>query len=98
MDLRKTWEKYREESTFNYSVLPESLKNRGECVEIEPKTLIVSRGAFPQEVFFILEGTAAGSGNMQTAMSTVIFSWTKVMEVSGFWNCLPEKTVMLLLS
>ena len=60
MDLRKTWEKYREESTFNYSVLPESLKNRGECVEIEPKTLIVSRGAFPQEVFFILEGTAAG--------------------------------------
>ena len=60
MDLRKTWEKYREESTFNYSVLPESLKNRGECVEIEPKTLIVSRGAFPQDVFFILEGTAAG--------------------------------------
>ncbi|MBM6949228.1 Crp/Fnr family transcriptional regulator [Mordavella massiliensis] len=60
MDLQGLWEKYREETVFNYSVLPEHLKKHGEHLVVEPQTLIVSRGEFPGSIYFILDGVAAG--------------------------------------
>lgn len=60
MGLKDTWKKYEEEKEFNYSILPEALKRRGEKIIFPPKSLIVSRGDFPKSLFFIMSGTAMG--------------------------------------
>lgn len=60
MELRESWNRYKEETVFNYSVLPEYLKARGEHLEVPPKNLIVSGGEFPRYIYFILEGVVAG--------------------------------------
>lgn len=60
MELKKAWEAYREEDNFHYDFLPDLLKQRGERIVFEPKTMIVSRGEFPDSIYFIRSGTVAG--------------------------------------
>lgn len=60
MELQEAWKKYRDETVFNYSIVPEALKRKGERMKAGPRTMIVSRGEFPRNVYFILEGTVAG--------------------------------------
>ena len=54
MSLQKLWEKYRQETVFNYSVLPKELRKKGECLELDARCMIVSRGEFPHWIYFIL--------------------------------------------
>ncbi|WP_312432543.1 Crp/Fnr family transcriptional regulator [Lacrimispora sp.] len=63
MDLKKEWEKYEKEIEFNYSVLPDEMKSRGELITYAPKQFIVSQGEFPQYIYFIIEGIALGTRN-----------------------------------
>ena len=63
MDLKKEWEKYGKEIEFNYSVLPDEVKSRGELITYAPKQFIVSQGEFPQYIYFIIEGIALGTRN-----------------------------------
>ncbi|MFV0241693.1 MAG: Crp/Fnr family transcriptional regulator [Lacrimispora sphenoides] len=63
MDLKKEWEKYEKEIEFNYSVLPDEIKSRGELITYAPKQFIVSQGEFPQYIYFIKEGIALGTRN-----------------------------------
>jgi CRP-like cAMP-binding protein len=63
MDLKQEWEKYGKEIEFNYSVLPDEMKNRGELITYAPKQFIVSQGEFPQYIYFIIEGIALGTRN-----------------------------------
>ncbi|SET92515.1 Crp/Fnr family transcriptional regulator [Lacrimispora sphenoides] len=63
MDLKKEWEKYEKEIEFNYSVLPDEMKSRGELITYAPKQFIVSQGEFPQYIYFIKEGIALGTRN-----------------------------------
>lgn len=60
MSLQKLWEKYRQGTVFNYSVLPKELRKKGECLELDARCMIVSRGEFPHWIYFILEGTVTG--------------------------------------
>ncbi|MGL6219569.1 MAG: Crp/Fnr family transcriptional regulator [Lacrimispora sphenoides] len=63
MDLMKEWEKYEKEIEFNYSVLPDEMKSRGELITFAPKQFIVSQGEFPQYIYFIKDGIALGTRN-----------------------------------
>lgn len=63
MDLKQEWEKYGKEIEFNYSVLPDEMKSRGELITYAPKQFIVSQGEFPQYIYFIIEGIALGTRN-----------------------------------
>lgn len=60
MELLNAWEHYQDETIFNYSVLPDEIKVLGEEQVLEPKKLIITRGDFPQNIYFILSGTATG--------------------------------------
>lgn len=60
MELKKAWEKYQHEITFNISILPEDVKKQGVLLDFAPKSLIVSRGEFPKYIYFIYSGTAIG--------------------------------------
>lgn len=60
MELRKAWEKYQHEVTFNISILTEEVKKQGVLLEFSPKSLIVSRGEFPKYIYFIYSGIATG--------------------------------------
>ncbi|WP_315079858.1 Crp/Fnr family transcriptional regulator [uncultured Clostridium sp.] len=60
MELKKAWEKYQHEITFNISNLPEDVKKQGVLLDFAPKSLIISRGEFPKYIYFIYSGTAIG--------------------------------------
>lgn len=60
MELHTVWEKYKNEISFNISVLPQHVIDQGVIVNFEPKSLIVSRGEFPKYIYFIESGTAIG--------------------------------------
>lgn len=63
MNLKNEWEKYENEVTFNLSVLPKEIINIGKWITYPPKSFIVSRGEFPEYLYFIKSGTALGSKN-----------------------------------
>lgn len=63
MKLEEVWKKYELKSTFNLSILPESIKKQGVLIKYAPKSVIVLRGEFPQYIYFIQSGTALGTRN-----------------------------------
>lgn len=60
MKLKDLWSYYSEDGIFNFSALPEELAARGSKIEYQPNSIVVSRGDFPENIYFILEGIVAG--------------------------------------
>ena len=60
MKLKDLWNYYSEDGIFNFSALPEELAARGSKIEYQPNSIVVSRGDFPENIYFILEGVVAG--------------------------------------
>jgi len=63
MNLKSEWVKYENEVTFNLSILPREIVNIGKWITCPPKTIIVTRGEFPEYLYFIKSGTALGTKN-----------------------------------
>lgn len=61
MDLKTEWVKYENESTFNLSILPKEIVAMGTWITYPPKSFIVTRGDFPEYLYFIKSGTALGT-------------------------------------
>ncbi|MEC1376835.1 Crp/Fnr family transcriptional regulator [Heyndrickxia oleronia] len=60
MNLKKMWEKYGNETEFNFSVISEFIDEFGTELVFEPNSVIISRGDFPNYVYFIKDGIAMG--------------------------------------
>lgn len=60
MKLEELWKKYGLKRPFNVSALPKDIVNRGTKAEYLAGSIIVSRGEYPDSIYFILEGTVAG--------------------------------------
>lgn len=60
MKLEELWKKYGLKRPFNVSALPKDIVNRGTKAEYLAGSIIVSRGEYPDNIYFILEGTVAG--------------------------------------
>lgn len=54
------WKYYGVDGFFNYSVLPEELLKKGTKVKYGKNSVVVSRGEFPKNIFFIVEGVVTG--------------------------------------
>lgn len=63
MNLKNVWNKYNDERIFNLSVLPESITRLGRWITFDPSTIIVSKGEYPQYIYFLKSGTAIGIKN-----------------------------------
>ena len=60
--LKALWEQYCvTHHGFNLSVLPEEIKKQGIRITYQPQSVIVSRGTFPEYIYFIESGTALGT-------------------------------------
>lgn len=60
MKLVELWKHYEADGAFNISSLPKELLNKGVQVEYKPNSILVSRGEFPDSIYFIREGIVAG--------------------------------------
>lgn len=60
MDLKRAWEKYATEVEFNFSIIEEFLIEYGQEVVFEPNAVIIFRGDFPTNVYFLKKGVATG--------------------------------------
>lgn len=76
MQLEEIWEKYGSYDQFNYSTLPEELKEKGTIVRYRPNEVIIAQGDFPRYIFFIMEGFAFGTRNYHDGNNYRYFALT----------------------
>lgn len=60
MDLKRAWAKHTTEIEFNYSVIAEFLSEFGTEMVFKPNAVIIFRGDFPTNVYFLKKGLATG--------------------------------------
>ncbi|MFD2829632.1 Crp/Fnr family transcriptional regulator [Corticicoccus populi] len=71
--LKMHWEKYSEETTFNFSVIHDFLEQNGETVKYEAGEILVEEGEFPSDILFIKEGIARGKRAYEDGNEYVYF-------------------------
>lgn len=63
MRLEELWAKYSSYNQFNYTILPDELRQKGMVVRYRSNEVIINQGDFPRYIYFIMEGLAFGSRN-----------------------------------
>ena len=91
MDLMDEWKKYEHQTEFNYSVLPEALKCRGEKLTYKPNKTIIMAGEFPEYVYFIEEGIAIGTRNYKDGKEYHYFQIDKHVGSPGLLELFSRK-------
>ena len=76
MRLEELWLQYSSYNQFNYSILPEELKEKGITVKFRPNEVIISQGDFPRYIYFIMEGIAFGTRNYHDGKNYRYFTLT----------------------
>ena len=76
MRLEELWLQYSSYNQFNYSILPEELKEKGITVKFRPNEVIISQGDFPRYIYFIMEGIAFGTRNYNDGNNYRYFTLT----------------------
>lgn len=80
MNLKELWKHYSEDGVFNIEALPEELIAKGTRVEYKPNSVMVSKGEFPANVYFILEGNVAG---VREYSNGNVYSYFRLDETNG---------------
>ncbi len=91
MKLEKSWEKYAAETEFNYSVISDLLVGHGTKLVFEPNSTIVSRGDFPQHVYFLIDGVATGLRDYEDGRDYSYFQVDKTNGNIGLLEVLARK-------
>lgn len=60
MELKQMWQKFEQAEKLNYKVIEPYLSKKGLTRRYSPGDQIISRGEFPQYIYFIIDGTAVG--------------------------------------
>ena len=85
--LKALWEQYCvTHHGFNLSVLPEEIKKQGIRITYQPQSVIVSRGTFPEYIYFIESGTALGTRHYDDGTAITILRSTWRPAPSGCWK------------
>lgn len=80
MNLKELWKHYSEDGVFNIEALPEELIAKGTRVEYKPNSVMVSKGEFPANIYFILEGNVAG---LREYSNGNVYSYFRLDEKNG---------------
>lgn len=80
MNLKELWKHYSEDGVFNIEALPEELIAKGTRVEYKPNSVMVSKGEFPANIYFILEGNVAG---VREYSNGNVYSYFRLDETNG---------------
>ncbi len=80
MNLKELWKHYSEDGVFNIEALPEELIAKGTRVEYKPNSVMVSKGEFPANIYFILEGNVAG---VREYSNGNVYSYFRLDEKNG---------------
>ncbi|WP_339226807.1 Crp/Fnr family transcriptional regulator [Oceanobacillus sp. FSL K6-2867] len=91
MDLKKMWEKYAVETEINFSVISDYIGEYGTEFVFKPNSMIISRGDFPDNVYFIKEGIAVGLRNYEDGRDYSYFQVDKTNGNIGLLEVLSRK-------
>lgn len=80
MNLKELWKHYSEDGVFNIGALPKELIAKGTRVEYKPNSVMVSKGEFPENIYFILEGNVAG---VREYSNGNVYSYFRLDETNG---------------
>lgn len=80
MNLKELWKHYSEDGVFNIGALPKELIAKGTRVEYKPNSVMVSKGEFPDNIYFILEGNVAG---VREYSNGNVYSYFRLDETNG---------------
>lgn len=91
MRLEHVWEKYADEIEFNYSIISEFIGDHGSKLVYEPDSTIISRGDFPQYVYFLIDGVAIGLRDYEDGRDYSYFQVDKTNGNIGLLEVLSRK-------
>src|SRR5699024_6997384 len=89
--LEKLWEKYAAETEFNYTTIAQLIEGHGTRITYEPDNVIVSRGDFPQYVYFVIDGIAVGLRDYEDGRDYSYFQVDKLNGNIGLLEVLARK-------
>lgn len=85
------WEKYAVETEINFSVISDYIGEYGTEFVFKPNSMIISRGDFPDNVYFIKEGIAVGLRNYEDGRDYSYFQVDKTNGNIGLLEVLSRK-------
>ncbi|WP_088052559.1 Crp/Fnr family transcriptional regulator [Virgibacillus dakarensis] len=91
MDLKKMWEKYAVETKLNFSVISDFIGEHGTELVFKPNSVIISRGEFPNNVYFMKEGIAIGLRDYEDGRDYSYFQVDKTNGNIGLLEVLSRK-------
>lgn len=90
-ELIQLWQQYQPVTQFNVQELPKSLIEKGTKITFQPKQTIVSRGDFPENVYFVLAGEAVGLREYADGNEYSYFQLDDTKGVIGLLEVLAQK-------
>jgi len=91
MNLERMWEKYSAETEFNYWTISKWIEGYGTRLKYDPNTVIISRGDFPQYVYFLVDGIALGLRDYEDGKDYSYFQVDKLNGNIGLLEVLARK-------
>lgn len=90
--LQSLWEKYSSYHQFNLSVLPEEIKAQGVRITYKPHSVILTRGVFPQYIYFFESGIALGTRHYNDGNNYYYFRISPQTGCAGLLEVLARET------
>ncbi|MDM8214296.1 Crp/Fnr family transcriptional regulator [Enterococcus hirae] len=89
--LRAKWKKYGEDRLFNYEKLADKISADYPCIHFQKNDIIVYRGDFPENIYFIVAGTAVGIRDYEDGNEYDYFQLDKTNGSIGLLEVLAQK-------
>lgn len=94
-NLKKYWDIYSEETSFNASVITDFLQENGQELNYKAGSVIVLGGDFPSDVYFIKEGMGVGKRNYEDGNEYVYFQVDQTNGNLGLLEVLARKEMYI---
>ncbi|WP_159721261.1 Crp/Fnr family transcriptional regulator [Enterococcus sp. CSURQ0835] len=94
-ELRAKWQQYGQERLFNYLKVKDKIGDRFLVSHYEPNDVIVTRGDFPTDIYFLLSGVAVGTRDYEDGNEYDYFQLDKANGSIGLLEILAQKETII---
>lgn len=91
MTINDLWDKYKEDTVFDYTIIPEDLIKKGRVIIYEPESTIVLMGDEVKHIYFIKSGMVKGIRQFENGNDFQYFECTRENGYVGLLEVLAHK-------
>lgn len=91
MTIKHLWDKYKKDTVFDYTILPEDVIKKGRVIIYEPESVILFMGDQVEHVYFIKSGVVKGIRQFDNGNDFQYFECTRKNGYVGLLELLAHK-------